>query len=296
MSGASAAQMCTDLLRSGAADSRSVHMAGTRLPAIRRDGRQRVIPESSSLSRRNRATLTGMRTLRRTAAVAAAAVTVAVLAACASSPADPSTDSSPAPAAASGTSTPAPTASSTTSAPSDATIETTPVSLEEWPAYLQRNRPASGTAASVCGEYEAAAAGFPLPLPDGYAFPADPASEASPAGFDCDVEDGTFYEPGFGLAAAFTFWSGATATAAVAAHDRGDDAAAAEHVAALQDGHASRVDEVLVPAADPEALPPRSHPGAVAAAGGDFSALEDEAAAFLQDSQNASIAAQAGDA
>lgn len=233
-----------------------------------------------------------MRTSHRTAAVAAAVATIAALAACATSQAGPAAGPSVA-AASAETGLPTPT-------PSDAgdpgaTIETTPVSLDEWPRYIQRNRPGGGTAASVCGEYEAAAAGFPLPLPDGYAFPANPDIQAGP-GFDCGVEDGTFYEAGFGLSEAFTFWSGATAAAAVAAHERGDDAAAAEHIAALQRGHASRMDEVLVPSVDPAALPARTHSGADAAARGDFTTLEDEASAFLQDPRNAAIAAQAGDA
>lgn len=231
-----------------------------------------------------------MRPLRRKAAIAAAAaaVTVAALAACATPQAGPSASPTSAETA-------MPTPAPSSAAQSGATIETTPVSLDDWPSYLQRNRPGGGTAASVCGEYEAAATGFPLPLPEGYAFPANPDIEAAP-GFDCDVEDGTFYEAGFGLGEAFRFWSGATATAAVAAHERGDDAAAAEHIAALQEGHASRMDEVLVPAADPEALPPRTHAGAAAAAEGDFTALEQEAASFLQVPRNAAIAAQAGDA
>jgi hypothetical protein len=146
----------------------------------------------------------------------------------------------------------------------------------------------------VCGEYEVAAAAFPLPLPDGYAFPSDPVIPLTP-GFDCDVADGVEYEPGIGLVAAFRFWSGATATAAVAAHERGDDVEVAEHIAALEEGYAARVDEVLVPAADPSELPERTHAGAVAAASGDFSALESEADAFLQVPQYADIAAAAGD-
>ena len=49
---------------------------------------------------------------------------------------------------------------------------------------------------------EVAAAGFPLPLPAGYAFPADTDLQAGP-GFDCGVEDGTYCEAGFGLTEAF---------------------------------------------------------------------------------------------
>lgn len=61
-------------------------------------------------------------------------------------------------------------------------------------------------------EYERAATTFPYQLPEGYAFPVEPILYGE--------ED--LYEVGFGAAGAFEFWRGATATAAYAAHERGD--------------------------------------------------------------------------
>ena len=92
-------------------------------------------------------------------------------------------------------------------------------------------------------EYREAAAVFPLILPESYAFPVDLVLPG------LDDRDGE-WEAGSGAAQAFFVWDGATATAAYAAHERGDDALATSLLDAYEAGHTSpRAEHVSRPGA-----------------------------------------------
>jgi hypothetical protein len=181
-----------------------------------------------------------MLALKRTAALAAAAVTVVAVASC----------SSASPAA-------APVAiSSASSSPSAAPTPTAPVAPSALSAdaeaavaqYVDRftfetDADADSVwldADGVEDEFRAAAAAFPLALPDAYTWPATTGREYG---------NSAQWERGTGVVQAYFFWEGATATAAYAALERGDGAAVSAHLEALATGYASPVRSMLV---DPE--------------------------------------------
>lgn len=160
-----------------------------------------------------------------------------------------------------------------------------PVSAD---AYLNefQNRDGSMNADGVRHEYERAATIFPFELPEGYAFPVEPIL----------IGENDGYQVGYGVSEAFQFWTGATATAAYAAHERGNDAEAGRLLEILEEGYVSPVRSLYM---DPE------HPGEQGPAltndirpaqNGDFTSLHRmHIAGFLNRDENRAIAVAAGD-
>lgn len=140
-----------------------------------------------------------MKTLSLAATTLVAALTVVTLSACSTPENDPSA------------STPAPSASAVIES-----LPTSPIAIDE---YVDRFS-LSGewlSVEQVDAEYVSAASVFPLPLPDRYGFPPT-------TGFEAVANES--YEAGNGVGQVYFFWLGATATAAHAAHVRGDDVTA----------------------------------------------------------------------
>ncbi len=224
-----------------------------------------------------------MLALKRTAAIATAALAVAALGACSSA-------SSVAPAA-------TPVASAAPTAPAAPTAAAPPGLSAETEAavaeYVDRFSSETGTdsvwldAAGVEDEFREAAAAFPLALPDGYSWPTSTGQEYGNA---------AQWERGTGAVQAYFFWEGATATAAYAAHERGDGGAASVHLESLAAGYASPVRSMLV---DPEQ--PRTDSGdnravIAPAIDGDWEALiRAQVEPFIENPVYGAIAAQAGD-
>ena len=222
-----------------------------------------------------------MQSIKNAAAVSALAVASLVLAGCASASAP---DLSPTP-------TEAPEQSAATAEEMELPelIETTPISVDEYVAAFGDATGWSGVA-GVQEEYRQAAASFPLPLPDGYGFPADLEVYEDP-----DEPDAQ-WEAGNGTVQAFFFWSGATATAAYAAHERGDAETAANYLDIFEEGWASPVRSMYVDPESPGADSPYILHALPAARGGNFDTmLEVDIYPFLDNPANRAIATAAGD-
>jgi hypothetical protein len=226
----------------------------------------------------------------RLAPVVVAAIIVAALAGCADGAASPG--ASPAPAsgdqAVTASSTAAPAPSPTASAgPSSSTTATIA-------DFVDRFGPVDGdttwlSAAEVEEEFHAAAAAFPLALPDGYTWP---------SGLGRSHGTAAQWERGTGVVQAYFFWEGAHATAAYADARRGDRGAALEHLEALVEGYVSPVRSLYVdpeqPGADSGYYRGVLEPALLRA---DYSALaRAQVEPFLSDDERREIAAAAGDA
>ncbi|WP_293694462.1 hypothetical protein [uncultured Agrococcus sp.] len=166
-----------------------------------------------------------------------------------------------------------------------AVVHTNPLSEDEYVAEFG-SRSDSVTQDGIRDEYWRAAATFPFPLPDGYAFPADPILWG----------ENDRYEGGYGAADAFSFWSGATATAAWAAYERGDEDTANQLLDALESGHVSPVRSIHLepdsPGTDASIIDHAIRP----ARGGNFAPmLQWEIEPFLERDENHAIATNAGD-
>lgn len=177
-------------------------------------------------------------------------------------------------------------------------VVTNPVSISEFRDHLRwypRGGVESGSPASVCVEYLAAATGFPLELPDGYAFPANPTDwfTAGLSEYDCEAEATGYIEQGSGLFAAIDFWRYATTTAAVGAHNRGKADVASSYLDALENGVNENLHEIYV-RPDPPATPEPYQP-VVDARNGDWDALRADVALFLTSPIHTQIAEEAGD-
>ncbi len=228
-----------------------------------------------------------MLALKRTAALATAALAVAALGACSSA-------SSVAPSAtpvASASLSAAPTAPSepTTAAHPGLSAETE-AAVAEYVDRFSSEAEADSVwldAAGVEDEFREAAAAFPLALPDGYSWPTSTGQEYGNA---------AQWERGTGAVQAYFFWEGATATAAYAAHERGDGGAVSAHLESLAAGYASPVRSMLV---DPEQ--PGTDSGyyrsvIAPAIDGDWEALiRAQVEPFIENPVYRAIAAQAGD-
>ena len=167
---------------------------------------------------------------KRTAAVAAATVVLAGVVGCAS--AGPAT----APA---GDPTAAPVATSAASAAPASGVLTamSPLPVDAYVAQFSASDGSLPDVDAVNEEYRAAAAAFPLALPDGYAWPTETWLR--------DGQSGA-WQQGNGVAQAYFFWQTATANAAFADHIRGNDQAAAEHLDALEAGRSGPVAAMFV--------------------------------------------------
>lgn len=241
-----------------------------------------------------------MHPLKRTAAIFVAAATVAALAACTPSSAEP-VASVPGSTAVSG-STPTPTEDPTTyesgreaweAAAAEARpgpvelLSTTPIPADD---YVARFSDMSGQpygpegADAVNAEYREAAQSFPFTLPEGYAFPAVARFVGR------SLPDG--WQRGDGVAEAFIFWRQATATAAFNDHLRGDQQAAEVHLDALAAGYDSAVRAMFVEDAELGYLEQTVRP----AYEGNFDRIYlDDAQRFLAWDGYAAVSAHAGD-
>lgn len=112
-----------------------------------------------------------------------------------------------------------------------AVAETTPVSMDEYMASLSSE--GYTDIVGVHDEYRRAVAIFPLPLPEGYAFPAESREK--------EDETGMRFTLGTGEVEAYTYWASATTRAAYDAHISGDTATANRHLDALEAGYDSPV-------------------------------------------------------
>ncbi|CAN7406946.1 hypothetical protein LJR042_002562 [Microbacterium maritypicum] len=157
-------------------------------------------------------------------------------------------------------------------------------------AYL-RAFPSSHEAATtdlsgVHAEYEAAVAVFPLTLPRGYVFRTKSLASNPPG--EVDVR----WRVGSGGAEAFLFWAGAMATAAYAAHNRGDAEGARAHLDSLESGYISNVGRSCVEDYENVFVATAVQP----AKNGDFDSLRRTSIAeFLSDPVSREIARNAGD-
>lgn len=214
-----------------------------------------------------------MHPMKRTAALAVAAATIAALAACSSADAAPADNPAP------------------TSAPVTDAVESpaaVPVA-----AFVDQFGPGPDTdtvwldGEGVDDEFHAAAATFPLALPDGYTWPTElPRSLGSV----------TEYQRGTGAAEAYLYWEAATATAAYADHRSGEPDDVAAHLEALVDGYASPVRSMYFdpeqPGTDTEYYRSVIEP----ALNGNFDPLTHaQVASFVTNAEYHAIAAQAGD-
>lgn len=164
-------------------------------------------------------------------------------------------------------------------------IATTPTDVD---SYMSEFGDRGGwmDGAGVVAEYERAAAIFPFPLPHGYMFPAEPIL----------FGEDDLYEVGYGSAQAFEFFMGATATAAKAAYDRGDERLASELIDVYEQAYLSEIRPLY---ADPE-LPGGSGPEMTEtiapARNGDYRTMQVmKISGFLARDENRIIAEAAGD-
>lgn len=238
-----------------------------------------------------------MHSIRRIAALAAAAVTIA-LAACTPAPAAvpvaPAEPVLPAQASPSEQEAAESARDSWNAAAAEAMpvavpelLDTAPISVDEYVARFSEptGRP-YGTDGldEVNAEYREAAQVFPFALPDGYAFPAESwlRGRALPDG----------WQPGDGVAEAYIFWQKATATAAFNDHLRNDQAAASAHLDALTAGYDSAVRAMFVDDDDLAYLDEVVAP----AYEGDFDRIyTDDAYRFLKNETYEAVVAHAGD-
>lgn len=160
-----------------------------------------------------------------------------------------------------------------------------PLTVDDYVAEFG-GRGGSLGADGIRDEYWRAALTFPFPLPDGYAFPANPILWGP----------GDQYEAGYGAADAFMFWSGATATAAWAAHQRGDEETADALLDNLVECWNSPVQSLHVEQEDPSADDPLIDQTIRPARSGNFAPLQQwMIEPFLERDENREIAIAAGD-
>lgn len=224
-----------------------------------------------------------MHPCKRTAALAAAAAAIAALAACSSTTAAPSADPAPAPSStAVVASTPPPTADPTAGDPTAA-------------EFIDRFGPMRDSSGDIIwlspdeveDEFHAAAAAFPLALPERYTWPTELSRSLGTV---------TEFERGTGVAEAYLYWEAAHATAAYADHFNGDAAAATAHLEQLVEGYASPVRSMSVDPEQPGTDSDYYRAVLEPALNGDFDALTHaQISAFVTNAEYQAIAIHAGD-
>lgn len=210
-----------------------------------------------------------MLNLKRPAALAAAAVAIAALAACSSATVAPSADPAP------------------TSAPP---VVESPAA-DPVAAFVDEFGPGTDTVwltgAEVEDEFHAAAAAFPLDLPDGYTWP---------TGLSRSLGTVAEFERGTGVAETYLYWEAAHATTAYADHLTGDADAATAHLEQLVEGYASPIRSMYVDPEQPGTDSDYYRAVLEPALNGNFDPLTHALiSSFVTNDEYQSIAVQAGD-
>lgn len=208
--------------------------------------------------------------MKRVLAMACAAVAVVALAACSTADATPAPDPAP------------------TSAPAPDPVDS--LAADPVAAFVDGFGPGPAIVwldgEAVEDEFHAAAAAFPLELPDGYTWPTE---TLRPFGTVSEYQRGT------GAAEAYLYWEAATATAAYADHRIGDPASVA-HLEALVDGYASPVRSMYFDPEQPGTDSDYYRSVIEPALDGNFDPLvHAQVASFVTKDEWQAIAVQAGD-
>lgn len=172
--------------------------------------------------------------MRTIAPAVAAVIALGLLAGCAPSPAiEAGVDSSPVAAATPSGSPPAAYAADHPEWPG---LTPAPLSAAEYRATFMEGLDGGETTdlPGIRVLYTDAATAFPLPLPPGWSFPADP-------GYVDEPEDGPNWSLVMNLMRIWCYWEYANMTEAEAAHAAGDDETAARFLDVVQSGYESVV-------------------------------------------------------